>query len=103
MAASDKDHLWADLTQFLDRLIKGANENRLVAVNRKPVCELDPKLGILFHNHHACSRAVLPKCHREISFHVRLSLLSPYGQCACSQATPPFFFYALQCPSPREG
>src|ERR1041385_9028059 len=90
MAASDKDHLRADLTEFLDRLIKRANEHRLVAVNRKPVCELNPKVRILFHNHHACSRAVLPDCHREISFPVRLSLLPPYRQRTCSQTTPSF-------------
>src|SRR6185295_3241485 len=88
VAASDKDHLRADLSEFLDCRINGPNEHRLVAMNREPVCELDPKVCILFHNHHTSSRTVLPDRHREISFHVCLSFLSPYGQSACSQTTP---------------
>jgi hypothetical protein len=70
MAASDKDHLWADLSEFLDCRINGPNEYRLAAMNCEPVCELDPKIRILFHNHHTSSRAVLPDRHQEISFHV---------------------------------
>jgi hypothetical protein len=60
-------------------------------MNREPVCELDPEVCILFHNHHTSSRAVLPDRHREISFHFCLSFLPPYGQCASSQTTPCLF------------
>jgi hypothetical protein len=88
MAVSDKDHLRADRTEFLDCRINGANEHWLVAVRRKPIGELDPNGHILFHNHHATSRAVLPVRHREISFHVCLGLMPLHAQRVRSRTTP---------------